>query len=622
MSQLDFRKKISQNKNRISKIVLPFQNIETINESNKERQIFLDLYSKGEDTWRNRLIWGDKKYILPSLLAEFQNKIKLIYIDPPFDTQADFSLKTKIPDNPLTKVDETTVFIKEPNIIEQKAYRDTWSVSNQEKERGATHLDKYLSWFYETIFYCKELLSEDGNIYVHLDHHIVHYAKVVMDEVFGNENFQREIIWSYDTKSGYKAAVNNWVRSHDTILYYSKSNKLKKFNKEYEPYTAEYIQRFKKKDKDGRLFRDDRGRGRKAQYLDEYKGIPITDVWTGIMSFQQSSTSKEYLNYPTQKPEKLLERIIKSSSDEGDIVADFFCGTGTTLAAAEKLNRKWIGSDLGKFSIHITKKRLLDISDVSPFNVQNLGKYERQKWIESEFADPKKRILKELSYKKFIIEMYQGEIIDGHIWINGIKNDRLIHIGPVDSPITISDIKSIIQEFWKIVSIDKKIITNGLDILGWDFAFDVNETAKQFAEMNKINISFKKIPNEILDSEARRQGDIHFYELASLDVDLKIDKEKLKVKIKNFIIPTDDIPQEAKKSINHWLQYIDYWAIDWDHKNDTFHNQWQSFRTREKPKLELLAEHNYKNKGDYTAVVKIVDILGNDTTKSFKIKIK
>ena len=617
MSKLDWRKKIQDNKNKISKIVLPFQNIETINESNLERQEFLDLFSRGESTWRNRLIWGDKKYILPSLLPEFSNKINLIYIDPPFDTQADFSMKSKIPDNHLTRKDETTTFIKEPNIIEQKAYRDTWSVTKIEKEKGATHIDKYVSWFYETAFYCRELLSEDGNFYVHLDHHIVHYAKVILDEIFGLENFQREIIWSYDTKSGYKASVNNWIRSHDTILYYSKNNKLKKFNKLYEDYSEEYLKRFKK-DKDGKLYRDDRGGGRKT-FLGE--GVAISDVWTGIMSFQQSSTSKEYLAYPTQKPEKLLERIIKSSTDENDIVADFFCGSGTTLATAEKLNRRWIGCDLGKFSIHISKKRLLNIPHVKPFNIQNLGKYERQKWIETEFSDPKKRLIKENEYKKFIIEMYKAENLNDHIWINGIKNERLIHIGAVDAPVTISDIKSVIQEFWQIVGIEKKILTNGLDILGWDFAFDVNETAKNFAELNKINISFKKIPNEILDAEARKQGDIQFYELAALSVSKKINKNKIKLEISNFIIPTDDIPNEAKKSINHWVQYVDYWAVDWDYKNDTFHNQWQSFRTKDNSKLEMFAEYEYKKKGNYTVVIKVVDILGNDTTKSIKVLI-
>ena len=216
--------------------------------------------------------------------------------------------------------------------------------------------------------------------------------------------------------------------------------------------------------------------------------------------------------------------------------------------------------------------------------------------------------------------MYKAENLNDHIWINGIKNERLIHIGAVDAPVTISDIKSVIQEFWQIVGIEK-ILTNGLDILGWDFAFDVNETAKNFAELNKINISFKKIPNEILDAEARKQGDIQFYELAALSVSKKINKNKIKLEISNFIIPTDDIPNEAKKSINHWVQYVDYWAVDWDYKNDTFHNQWQSFRTKDNSKLEMFAEYEYKKKGNYTVVIKVVDILGNDTTKSIKVLI-
>ena len=193
MTELNWDLKIERKK-KISKIILPFQNIETVNESTNQRQKILDLFSQGQDEWRNRLIWGDKKYVLPSLAPEFAGKVKLIYIDPPFDTQANFSYKTTISDNPLTPEDETTQFVKSPSIIEQKAYRDIWSVSTSEKNLGATHLDKYLSWFYETMVYLKELLSEDGSIFVHLDYHVSHYAKIILDEVFGKNNFLNEII--------------------------------------------------------------------------------------------------------------------------------------------------------------------------------------------------------------------------------------------------------------------------------------------------------------------------------------------------------------------------------------------------------------------------------------------
>jgi adenine specific DNA methylase Mod len=215
---------------------------------------------------------------------------------------------------------ETESFTKKPSVIEEIAYRDTWG-------KGA---DSFIAMIYERLRLMHDLLAEDGSIYVHCDWRVSSFMKLVLDEIFGKDNFQREIIWSFDTKSGYKTIAENYIRSHDTILFYSKSpNKI--FNKQFEPYSQEYMERFKKVDADGRKYRDDRGSGVK-QYLDEAKGIPIADVWRDIKSFQQASTSDEYVAYPTQKPESLLERIIKTSTNEGDLVADFFVGSGTLRA--------------------------------------------------------------------------------------------------------------------------------------------------------------------------------------------------------------------------------------------------------------------------------------------------
>jgi adenine specific DNA methylase Mod len=188
------------------RIALPFQTVETINESARDRARTLDLFSSGKPTeWRNRLIWGDKKYVLPSLLPEFTGKVNLAYVDPPFATGADFSFTTEIPDT-----DESLV--KQPSMLEQKAYRDTWG-------RG---LDSYLQWFYETAVLLRELLSDDGSLYVHLDANIGHYAKAVLDEVFGEASFQRELVWRIGWISGYKSTAKNWIRNHDTILFYVK----------------------------------------------------------------------------------------------------------------------------------------------------------------------------------------------------------------------------------------------------------------------------------------------------------------------------------------------------------------------------------------------------------------
>jgi adenine specific DNA methylase Mod len=639
------------------RIALPFQTIETVNESAADREkrigsIFSQRQEIGE--WRNRLIWGDKKYVLPSLLPEFAGKVNLIYIDPPFNVGSDFSFTATIADNPDTDEDETTTFVKQPNIIEQKAYRDTWG-------KG---LDSYLQWFYETIVLLRELLADDGSIYVHLDWHVGHYAKVILDEVFGYENFRNEIVWrrSNSHNDGKRFGIIT-----DSIYFYTKSENWN-FNKIFIPRTEEETieeypfidEKTKRRYKsvsmnaagqgEPRLFgkygiikppsgthwrwSQDRideaiekkiifftknGVPRYKQFADNIEGKQVQNLWFDFMAL--SSQALERMEYATQKPEALLERIIKASSNEGDLVLDCFCGSGTTAATAEKLNRRWITCDLGRFSIHTARKRFLGITDIKPFVVQNLGKYERQQWIQAEFDDPRGRLQQERDYKKFICDLYHAKSFDGYTWIHGAKAGRMIHVGGVEAPVTVEDIKNAILEFWKLVGKEKAIDTNGIDFLGWDFAFDVNETAAQFAASNKVDIKFKKIPREVLEKKAVEQGDIKFYELAHLDIKVKIVKNQLTVTLNDFIIPPDDIPQDVKGSITHWSQWIDYWAVDWNYRNDTFHNVWQSYRTKQKPKIELTTDNLYEREGNYTVLVKAIDILGNDTTKSLQIEI-
>ncbi|MBS1516996.1 MAG: site-specific DNA-methyltransferase [Bacteroidetes bacterium] len=581
------------------RIALPFQTIETVNESAADRKKGLIgmFEQKADKEWRNRLIWGDKKYVLPSLLPEFAGKVNLIYIDPPFDTGANFSFTANIPDHPDTKEDESAQFVKEPSIIEQKAYRDTWG-------KG---LDSYLQWFYETVLLLKELLAENGSIYVHLDWHVGHYAKALLDEIFGYKNLRNEIVWHYRTGN---LAKNQFQRKHDTIFFYSKSDSINFTPLEQKEYYIDiYGSNFKPSFEGRKQGKDEKG---------IYRMSMVDDVWDISAVF---TLSNEHLPYNTQKPKALLERIIKASSNEGDFVLDCFCGSGTTVAVAEKLNRRWITCDLGRFAIHTTRKRLLGIKNIKPFEVQNLGKYERQQWMKSEFENPGNRLNQEKSYKHFIIELYKGNILDGYTWLHGTKSGRMVHVGNVDAPVTVEDIKSAIKEFWKLVGKDKNIKNNAIDFLGWDFAFEVNETAKQFAEENKVNVSFKKIPREVLEKKAVDQGDIKFYELASLNVKTKTSKLKTTIALENFIIPPDDVPDDVRKNITHWSQWIDYWAIDWNYKDDTFHNEWQCYRTKQNPKIELTAENQYEEKGEYTVVVKVIDILGNDTTKAINITI-
>lgn len=198
----------------------------------------------------------------------------------------------------------------------------------------------------------------------------------------------------------------------------------------------------------------------------------------------------------------------------------------------------------------------------------------------------------------------------------------MIHVGAVDAPVTLSDIRSVAREVWKASNSSGEGRKAAADILGWDFAFELNETARQVAAESKVDVVFKRIPREVLEKKAVEQGDIKFFELGALSVDANVKKRELIIELTDFVIPIDDVPEEARKAIKHWSQMIDYWAVDWDFKDDTFHNQWQSYRTRQDPKLETKAKYEYPDSGDYSVVVKVIDILGNDTTKTLEIKVK
>lgn len=637
------------------RIELPFQTVETVNESVQERQRTLELSASGHDSeWRNRLIWGDKKYVLPSLLPEFAGKVDLIYIDPPFDTGADFSFPAEVPAEDDEEDEDTVNFLKQPSILEQKAYRDIWG-------RG---LNSYLQWFQDTAVLLKDLLTENGSIYVHLDWHVGHDAKVIMDEIFGETNFQNTVVWK---RGPGKSHPKSFGHNADFILFYTKSGEYT-FNKQFQELSEDYLKSFKEDkkgkyvtsplhsgkpakhvpmwrgarpphgrgwaykietleqfDKEGRVEWSSEGVPRLKRYLDEIEGAVIQEMWTDIKPVL--GKSKDFL-YPTQKPDELLDRIIKASSNEGNLVLDCFSGSGTTAAVAEKLNRRWIACDLGRFAIHTTRKRLLGIPSVKPFVVQNLGKYERQQWQVAEFPSNGKDRLeeqkeREAAYRKFILELYHATPVSGHVWLHGVKAGRMVHVGAVDAPVTRADVNAIAAEVWKAAGKGPNAPQKpAADILGWEFALDINETAKQVAAEARVEASFKKIPREVLEKKAVEQGDVHFFELGALKVDSKIKKREVTLTLSDFVIPLDDVPAEVRGAIKHWSQMVDYWAVDWDYKDDTFHNQWQSYRTRKNPKLELSKEHEYTEPGSYTVVVKVIDILGNDTTKTLIVEVK
>jgi adenine specific DNA methylase Mod len=349
--------------------------------------------------WTNKLIWGDNKLILSSLKngplreeIERQGGLKLIYIDPPFDVGADFSMDIEIGGD---------TFTKKPNILEEIAYRDTWG-------KGA---DSFIAMIYERLVLMRALLAEDGSIYVHCDWRVNSFIRLVLDEIFGSTGYVSEIVWKSGVIKGARGKSKKFGKLVDYLYLHAKSQGYI-FNNVYKPHDLESKNnKFTHKDKDGRIYSRDtplgdyseesireferQGRiyvtstgGRQLiRYLDEVPGLTVGELWDDINPINQ--IAKERLDYPTQKPEALLERIIKASSNEGDLVADFFCGSGTAAAVAEKLGRKWIVSDLGKFAIHTTRKRLIGVQrrlkaegkDYRAFEILNLGKYERQHYI-------------------------------------------------------------------------------------------------------------------------------------------------------------------------------------------------------------------------------------------------
>jgi len=275
----------------------------------------------------NRLIWGDNLHVMRMLPS---NSIDLIYIDPPFFSGATYN-----------------VIFGDQN--EYRSFSDIW-------EGG---MPSYLIWMNARLLEMKRLLKSTGSIYVHLDYHAIHYAKMEMDKIFGYDQFRGEIIWSNESSSGFKAQANKWIRGHDTILYYTKTKEFT-FNKQHGLLDERTIRRYDKVDPKGRKYKIYYGKdgSKRIVYLDKSQGRPISTVWTDIPSFQTVNNTGEYIGYPTQKPERVLERIIRSSSNEGDVVADFFCGGGTTAAAAQKLNRRWIACDQSRVAVAITQGRL------------------------------------------------------------------------------------------------------------------------------------------------------------------------------------------------------------------------------------------------------------------------
>jgi len=586
----------------------PFQIVESINDpriekggKEAEQTTLFDVWkgdegSTFEDGWKNKLIWGDNRFVMSSLIEKFAGKIDLIYIDPPFATGANFKANVEIGENRVTK---------EHSILEEKAYRDTWG----------NGLDSFLPWMYERLQIMRDLLSQKGSIYIHLDWHAGQYVKTIIDEVFGYNYFRNEIIWHYRTGN---LAKNQFQRKHDNIFFYSKSDDLT-FNvqeqKEY--YTDIYGPDFKPSFEGRKQDKDEKGIFRMAT---------VDSVWDISAVF---TLSKEHLPYDTQKPEALLERIIKASSNEGDLIADFFCGSGTTMAVAEKLNRRWIGVDFGRFAIHTTRKRLLEIGEsksltnpgrlyglkARPFEILNLGKYERQFWQVKAFGrKDEKQAMHE--YISFILKLYSAEPISGSNRIHGKKGNALVYIGAVDSPVTIQEVTDGLHD-------TKEMGMKELHVLGWEWEMGLNDAIQEVAKQSGVRLKLRIIPMDAIDPQAAGKGDIKFFELAYFKAKIETKGLKIKVRLEDFVIPhTDLVPNDVKESINKWSDWVDYWAVDFDFQNDTFNNSWTSYRTKQDRKLKLIADHEYTKPGTYKVFVKIIDIFGIDTSQVYETKIK
>jgi DNA modification methylase len=534
-----------------------------------------------DDTWRNMLIWGDNKVVMSSLLPRFAGKINLIYIDPPFATGQDFSFRVRVGDEE---------FVKEPSIIEEKAYRDTWG-------RG---LDSYLQMMYERLVLMRELLAEDGSICVHLDWHVGHYVKLVLDEVFGEVNFRNEIVWRYRR---WPSKSKLFQRMHDVIYWYTKNaGENYVWNQLYEELSESSIRQWKGKRRVD--MRTERGTRFSETLEEESPGVPMSDVWE-ISAL--SAPFSEYLGFDTQKPEALLERIIKACSNEGDLVADFFCGSGTTLAVAEKLGRRWIGCDLSKWAIHVTRKRLLQIEGCKPFEILNLGNYERHKLAANGHWE---------RYVQFILQLYRAEPVTGFATLHGKKARAYVHVGSVDSPVTMREIRHTLKEA-------QAAGVREVHFLGWDFEMGLHDLVSQVGDDYGVKVRLVSIPREALEVTNPAKEEVRFFDLNYLELEHEVNGRKATVRLKDFIIANPEyIPDEVRDKIKKFTDYIDYWAVDWDYKDDTFHNGWQSFRTRKEPKLETKATHTYDQPGTYKVLVKVVDIFGNDTTKMVEVEVR
>jgi adenine-specific DNA-methyltransferase len=614
--------------------ILPFQTLEHIDEPRKEQhnqeELGYDMGGRQVKGWTNKLIWGDNKLILSSLKSgalrrqiEDAGGLKLIHIDPPFDVGADFSMDIEI---------GSETFHKEPNLLEQIAYRDTWG-------RGA---DSFIAMIYERLILMRDLMHSEGCIFVHVDWRMNSFVRTVLGEIFGNQNFVAEIVWKRTTAH---FTAERFASVHDSIYQYSKSSRFV-FNKPEIAHEGEYLEvKYKNQDSKGKYRLSDasgagQGPARKfagklfvppsgrhwpsQEYIDanvdEYvvgedgmpqkksylRGATVGSVWTDISPV--NSQAEERLGYPTQKAEPLLERIISASSNEGDLVADFFVGSGTTAAVAEKLGRKWIATDLGKFGIHTTRKRLIQVQrelkaagkSFRAFEVLNLGRYERQAYLNVAgrlTGKQKEQALarKEQEFRDLILKAYRAEPLPDTGFFHGKNGGRLVVVGPINLPVGRLFVEEVVTEC-------RKRGASRVDVLAFEFEMGLFPAVLDEAKQKGIDLAPKTIPPEVFDKRAVEKGQVRFHDVAYIEVTPRFgkkDKLTVSVELTDFSVYysqglADAIAADLKegksevvceqghlwkvskdkegvirrdKLTKQWTDWVDYWAVDFNYES-------------------------------------------------------
>lgn len=581
-------------------LAMPLQVVETVDEPRARLEAqgnLFDIEQTHADNFRNRLIWGDNKMVAASLLSEFRGTIDLIYIDPPFDVGADFKVKVPIGD------DRDSVE-KDQSPLEMVAYRDMWG-------RGP---NSYLQMMFERLMIFRELLSRKGSIFVHCDYRVSGYLRLILDEVFGRDNLRNELIWGY---RGGGVSKNGFARKHDTIFNYVRSDLgTATFNPQFAPYS----------EASQALVKARGGTSVDGRERDLDRGAYMNDWWADINGLQ--TWSSERLDYATQKPEPLLERIISAGSNEGDLVADFFCGSGTTGAVAEKLDRRWIMADLGRYSIHTARKRMLQLQRIRhasgdpyrAFDVLNLGRYERQWWQQERLSGANE------DHQRVVLDFYRAERIENSPspLIHGRKAGAVCHVDDIDGIFTSVELAD-------VATAAVAVGARELVCLAWEFEMGLSEAKNAIEADHGIRVKLIQVPREIM--ETNRTSPPPFLEVAKLSAEAMSrtvgGKKIVDIKLTEFVpslaeVPTKELEALQERAVTSGFDFIDFWAVDFDYQHgQPFHHDWQDFRTRGDRSLKTVSdqEYEYDAAGPFTACVKVIDIFGADTSITVEVKV-